>query len=298
LRFWEGDAPAGINPAARDLRFASAWKMPANLANEGPFMHDMLRQLRTIAEWQRHLLPRTIPQPTGWCLAVHYAVGRWPGGNYYDFLSLPDGRLLLVVADASDQGAPSSALLGMARVVLHSCPLTSGVEQTPFCPLHDVTVQPPHIILGHLNSVLAANSLEEQFLTAFCAVLNPVDGALNYASAGHPMPRWWRALEGAVEAVPGTAGLPLGLDARASYHQKRLHLEPADVLVCYSDGLVGAQNDAGQTFGRKRIDDALYAAAPDGAQAVRNAVVNRLEEFLGREVVQDDVTLVVVERVD
>ena len=63
-------------------------------------MRELQRQLQTLGELQRHLLPREIPQPVGWQIAVHYAVSRWPGGDYYDFLPLPDGRILLLVADA------------------------------------------------------------------------------------------------------------------------------------------------------------------------------------------------------
>ena len=156
-------------------------------------MRERVRQLRMIGEWQRHLLPRELPQLPGWHIAGHYTAGPWPGGDYYECLRLPDGRILVLVADASDQGAPAAALVAMVRVVLHSCPLASGVERLPFCPLHETLVQPPHILLGHLNRVLVENSLEEQFLTAFGGVLNPAAGTFHYANAGHPAPRWWRA---------------------------------------------------------------------------------------------------------
>jgi serine phosphatase RsbU (regulator of sigma subunit) len=90
----------------------------------------MTRQLRAIGDLQRRLLPREVPQPTGWRVAAHYVVGRWPGGDYYDFITLPDGRLLLLVADASDEGAVSSALVAMTRVVLHSSPLLAATGST------------------------------------------------------------------------------------------------------------------------------------------------------------------------
>src|SRR6516165_7962222 len=187
-------------------------------------MQEMLRQLQAIGDLQRRLLPRELPQPSGWRLAAHYDVGRWPGGDYYDFITMPDGLLLLLVADASDQGAPSSALVVMTRVVLHSCPLSSGVEQVPFCPLRDPVIQPPHILLGHLNRVLADNSLEGQSMTAFCGVLDPIDGNLHFSNAGHPPPRWWRAHEHAIESVRDAAGLPLGMERRTSYHHKRIEI--------------------------------------------------------------------------
>jgi sigma-B regulation protein RsbU (phosphoserine phosphatase) len=259
-------------------------------------MQEMVRQLRAVGDLQRRLLPREVPQPPGWRLTAHYIVGRWPGGDYYDFLRLPDGRLLLVVADASDQGAPSSALVAMTRVVLHSCPLSSGVERIPFCPLRDPIIQPPHILLGHLNHILLENSLEEQFMTAFCGVLKPIDGILHYANAGHPWPRWWRAAGRAIEPLRDAAGLPLGMERSACYHHKRIEVAPGDILVFYSDGLTAALNAQGQLFGCHRLDDAIRQSADEGAAAVKGAVLASLDEFLNGEDPEDDVTLLIVER--
>jgi sigma-B regulation protein RsbU (phosphoserine phosphatase) len=259
-------------------------------------MQEMLRQLRAIGDLQRCLLPRELPQPSGWRLAAHYIVGRWPGGDYYDFITLPDGRLLLLVADASDDGAPSAALVAMTRVVLHSCPLSSGVEQLPFCPLRDPVIQPPHILLGHLNRVLADNSLEEQFMSAFCGVLEPIDGLLHYTNAGHPSPRWWRTAERTIEPLREASGLPLGMDRSASYHHKRIEIARGDLLVLYSDGLTTAMNGQGQWFGSDRLDEAIRQNAREGAGAVKGAVLASLDEFLEGDDPEDDVSLVVMER--
>jgi sigma-B regulation protein RsbU (phosphoserine phosphatase) len=259
-------------------------------------MQEMLRQMETLGALQRHLLPRKLPQPVGWHLAAHYTVGLWPGGDYYDLLPLPDGRLLLVVADASDQGAPSAALVAMTRVILRSCPLSSGIEQLPFCPFREPVLQPPHILLGHLNRVLAENSLQEQFLTLFCGVLDTVDGNFHYANAGHPAPRWWRAAPRTVEPIRDAAGLPLGVDRHGTYHHKRIEIEPGDLVVFYTDGLTAALNEMGQTFDCRRLDEAVCGAAGDGAEAVKTAVVARLAEFLDGQHPQDDVALLVVER--
>ena len=261
-------------------------------------MHEMSRQLRAIGALQRHLLPREVPQPSGWRLAAHYMVGRWPDGDFYDFITLPDGRLLLFVADASDQGAPSAALVAMTRVVLHSCPLSSGVEQVPFCPLRDPVIQPPHILLGHLNCVLAENSLEDQSMTAFCGVLDPIDGNLHYASAGHLPPRWWRAHKHGIESLRDASGLPLGMERRASYHHKRIEICRDDVLVFYSDGLTAALNSRGQSFSCDRLDSVIRLNAKEGAAAIKGAILASFDEFLDGNEPEDDVTLLVVEKTD
>lgn len=260
-------------------------------------MQEMLQQLHTIGAMQKHLLPRQVPHLPGWDLAVHYAVGQWPGGNYYDFLRLPDGRLLFLVADASDRGPPAVALVSMLRVVLHACPLSSGVEQMPFCPFHDPLIQPPHIILGHLNQILFENSLEAQFVTAFCGVFSPADGEVHFANAGHPPPMWWRVSSGTVEVVSDASGLPLGLNAHTSYRHKRIALEPGDVLVFSSDGLTNALNSQDQPFGNERLDRAIRNSASQGAEAIKTTVLADLSHFLEGRKPGDDLTLLVFERV-
>jgi phosphoserine phosphatase RsbU/P len=261
-------------------------------------MQEIQRQLKTLADLQHRLLPRHPPDVPGWRVAVHHAVGPWPGGDYYDFLPRADGRLVLFVGDVNDQGGPATALVAMTRVVMHSCPLNSGVAREPFCPVRGEIIQAPHIILGNLNRVLAENSLEEQCLTAFCAVLSPAEGTLHYANAGHPPPLWWRAARGRLEPVRDALGLPLGLEPGSAYHHRRLVLEPGDLLVCYSDGLTAAQSERGEIFGTDRLDEAVRELAPRGAEGVRTGLVARLDQFLGSQRPQDDVTLVVLQRWD
>jgi len=170
------------------------------------------------------------------------------------------------------------------------------VAREPFCPVRGEIIQAPHIILGNLNRVLAENSLEEQCLTAFCAVLSPVEGTLHYANAGHPPPLWWRAARGQFEPVRDALGMPLGLDPDSAYHHRRLVLDPGDLLVCYSDGLIAAPNRRGEIFGTDRLDETVRELAPRGAEALRTGLVARLDQFLGSRGPQDDVTLVVLQR--
>ena len=135
---------------------------------------ELVEQFHRIAELQRNLLPHAIPQPVGWRIATHYSIGPWPSGDYYDFMKLPDGRIILAIADASGHGGLSAVMVATMRVVLRSCPLTSGRQRQPFCPLQGSVVQTPHIVLSHLNRILIENSLEGQFMTAFYGVLNPL----------------------------------------------------------------------------------------------------------------------------
>ena len=133
-------------------------------------------------------------------------------------------------------------------------------------------------------------------MTAFCGVLDPVDGSFHFANAGHPHPRWWRALPRTVEAVRDVVGPPLSTDRRASYQRRVIWIEPGDLLVLYSDSLVAALNESGQRFGWERLDGALREAAPQGAEAVKSAVLARFENFLAGKGYPNEVTLVIIER--
>jgi sigma-B regulation protein RsbU (phosphoserine phosphatase) len=257
-------------------------------------MEHLLQDMRTIGAMQKQLLPRNLPQPIGWEVAVHYQVGQWPSGDYYDFLPLADGRIVFLMADASDQGGPAAALIAMLRVSMHSCPLTSGQEQSPFCPLHGEVVQTPHIVLGNLNRIVFENTLDEQSMSAFCGILNPLEGDLHFANAGHPSPRWWHARSRTVEVLRYAVGLPLGLDYQATYHHKRIQMEPGDVLLFYTSGVSAARSRGREVFGLGRLDAALKQFAGAGAAAVKNGILARLEDALGKRPPEDDVTLVVM----
>jgi sigma-B regulation protein RsbU (phosphoserine phosphatase) len=259
-------------------------------------MQTLEHDLETIGAMQRELLPAEIPQPSGWNLTIHYQVGRWPGGNYYDFLPLPDRRILFLLADASEQGGPAAALAAMLRVFIHSCPLAAGRDQSGFCPMHGEIVQAPHMLLENLNHVIAENSLAGQSMSVFCGILSPLEGTLHFANAGHPSPRWWHARSHAVEALRYSVGLPLGMDVHGTYHHKRIDIEPGDVLVFYTSGLSAVHRQ--HEFGLERLDAVLKKSARHGAEAVKNAVISQWRDCLGKSAAQDDVAVVVMQRRD
>lgn len=259
-------------------------------------MRESIRQLRQIRQLRRHLLPRTVPQPRGWRLAVRHSPGAWRGSDFYDFLSLPDGRLLLLLTGGSDQGAPATALSAMLRVVLHSCPLSSGRERLPYCPFQQPGLQPPHVLLGHLNQILAENSLEEQYLTAFCTLIGPEDGTLLYANAGHAQPRLWRAAARTAEPLTGPGDLPVGLHLGTTYRKRRLELADGDVLLLASEEVTAARSPWDEAFGAGALDEALAGAAAEGAVAVVDAAMAELVRFVGRRRFVGDLTLVALQR--
>lgn len=259
-------------------------------------MLEMMRQLCTVGQLHRNLLPREIPQRDGWHVAVHYSAGIWPGGDYYDVLRLPNGNLFFLIGDASDQGPASTALALMIRVVLHSRPLSSGVARVPLCPFSAPSSHPPHILLEHLSRVLAENKLAEQFMTAFCGILDPDTGRCQFANAGHPFPRWWRASTGFVEPLCDADGPPLGADYHAKYAPQSMVLDPGDLLILYSDSLTALASGRRRSSVQEFLDEPLRETASEGAEAVKAALLDRLEDHLAGQAYPDEITFIIIER--
>lgn len=269
------------------------WRGPCKKTSSPSALH---REMRTIAELQHRLMPRRAPHCEGWDLAISYLVSSLPGGDYYDFFPLPGSRLALIVADASGHGGPAAVMVALVRAFLHSCPLTCGHSLAPFCQVPECTISPPGVILGQLSRLLEENSLPDQFMTAYYGVLATDTGTLHYVNAGHPPPRWWRAALGTIEAVPDCTGPPLGLGLPDAYSQASITLDPGDLLVFYTDGLVEARSRRDAAFGVGQLDAAFREVAADGAEAVKRKVMDSWEKFLTGKRSLDDVTLVVLGR--
>jgi sigma-B regulation protein RsbU (phosphoserine phosphatase) len=253
--------------------------------------------MRTIAALQHRLMPSRVPPVKGWGVGISYQVNGLPGGDYYDFFPLADGRrVALIVADASGHGGAAAVMVAQVRAFLHSCPLTCGHAISPFCPVAGCTIPRLGVILGHLSHLLEENSLSEQFMTACYGVLATECATFHYANAGHPPPRWWRSALGTIEPVPDCAGPPLGLGLSEAYPEASISIEPGDVLALYTDGLVDAHRKRGGPFGVQRLDEAIREGAAEGAEAVRRKVMDSLERHLAGEKSVDDVTLVVLAR--
>jgi sigma-B regulation protein RsbU (phosphoserine phosphatase) len=255
------------------------------------------QQIEAITTWKRHLRPRTLPHMDDWEWAVYSSENDWPGGDYFDVLPLSKEQWLVFVADASGHGGAAAVLAALARMVLHSCPLTSGQDRGPFCPIHGLTQTPP-IILSRLNHVLAENSLDEQFMTAFLGQWKPKSARLDFVVAGHPLPRYWRQASQHVETISGQVGLPLGIFPAEMYHLSHVTFEPGDAIVIFTDGLTEMRNSQNEMFGTACLDTIIQETAIEGAEAVKVGVLAGLTEFAQGNLAQDDVTFLVLKRWD
>ncbi|MGH7173719.1 MAG: PP2C family protein-serine/threonine phosphatase [Gemmataceae bacterium] len=236
-------------------------------------------EMKVVADIQRSLLPKKMPDIPTMSLAAYYQTSHRAGGDYYDFFPLPDGKWGLLIADVSGHGTPAAVLMAVTHSLAHSYP---GPPT------------PPGHMLEHVNCHLAARYTTESdtFVTAFYGIYDPAERALTYASAGHNPPRLKRCVDGTLDLLDGATALPLGIAPNQTYREQTYRLVPGDQLVLYTDGITEAHNDKGEMFGLARLDKVL-GNCTIGASDLLESVLAALQDFTGSEPIHDDRTMLV-----
>ena len=235
-------------------------------------------ELEVARELQRDLMPYAAPSLDGYRFAHSYRTANEVGGDYYDFLVLPDGRLGLLIGDASGHGIAAGLLMAIANATLKT-----AIEIDP-APLE---------VARLLNTTLCRTGDRRAFMTLFYAVLEPDSGRLDYVCAGHPFPLL-RRTSGRVEEL-GEGSLPLGMRDEPTLPQGHLVLEPGDLLVLFTDGLAEATAGAKQrAFGFDRLHN--LTAAGGAPVDVHKRIMGAFGGHVGDGPLTDDITLVVIGR--
>jgi serine phosphatase RsbU (regulator of sigma subunit) len=237
------------------------------------------QELQVARRIQQASLPEAVPELEGWEISPNYRPAREVGGDFYDFLELEDGRLGLVVGDATGKGVPAALVMSTTCGMLRAVTRASNYS--------------PGEVLGRVNEALFARIPANMFVTCFYSVLDPRTGTLSYANAGHDLPYVRRG--GAADELMAR-GMPLGLMPGMGYEEKEIKLGAGDRTLFYSDGLVEAHNPEGEMFGFPRLQ-ALVAGHAEGEPLV-DFVMEELYSFTGERWEQeDDITLVTLHRV-
>ncbi|MBV9266868.1 MAG: SpoIIE family protein phosphatase [Acidobacteriaceae bacterium] len=239
----------------------------------------MQLQLAQASEIQQGLLPPGSPDVEGYEIAG-FNVPCWTvGGDYYDFLPYPDGRLALCIADVCGKGLPAALMMSSLQARVQML-----VESAP----------PPAAALTALNRNVAPRFPLGRFITVFFGVLDPSRGVLEYANAGHNYPLLLRA-NGEVERIRG-GGLVLGLAPDVQYAAHELLLNPGDTLLLYSDGVTEAPSSTGEFFGEHRLANYLKTVGGSSGIEVIRQLLDRVRAWFGAPALSDDLTVVVVRR--
>ena len=266
--------------AAPALRVAQLARQQQAEARERERMEQELRVARII---QQTLLPKELPDLPGWKVAAHWQPARAVSGDFYDFVTFPDGKLVLFAGDVTDKGVPAALVMATTRSVLRS-----ATERH----------SSPGRILAQANDLICPDIPQNMFITCLCIVLDPGTGILRMANAGHNLPYQCTA-DGVLELR--ATGMPLGLLPGMNYEEVQLELQPGESLLIYSDGLVEAHNAQNEMFGFPRLRSCLPCAPESGWRGDKTLIeylLEQLSSFTGPDWEQeDDVTFVTLDRV-
>jgi serine phosphatase RsbU (regulator of sigma subunit)/predicted ester cyclase len=239
-------------------------------------------ELKVARSIQHASLPKEVPELEGWQISPYYQPAREVGGDFYDFHFLSEGRVGLVVGDATGKGVPA------ALVMSTTCGMLQAVSEAS-----DSSSSSPGEVLKRANEALSVRIPPNMFVTCFYAILDPGSGSLTYANAGHDLPYLHR--NGEAEELRAR-GMPLGLMPGMDYEEKETILEAGEAALLYSDGLVEAHDPKGEMFGFPRLR-ALVAEHAEEERLPGDFLMEELYTFVGEGWEQeDDITLLTLRR--
>jgi serine phosphatase RsbU (regulator of sigma subunit)/predicted ester cyclase len=236
------------------------------------------QELKVARSIQQASLPEKVPDLEGWQISPYYQPAREVGGDFYDFHLFSEGRLGLVVGDATGKGVPAALVMSSTRSMLRALARASNS---------------PGEVLEQVNDLLVTDIPPNMFVTCFYAILDSESGRLRYANAGHDLPYLHRG-RGEAEELRAR-GMPLGLMPGMSYEEKEIELGYGHGVLFYTDGLVEAHDPKGEMFGFPRLR-ALVAQHGE-ERVLEDFLLEELYTFVGEGWEQeDDITLLTLER--
>lgn len=237
------------------------------------------RQMETAGQVQRRMLPRCPPPRDGFECGAVYDPSLAIGGDFYDFIDLPDGDLGLCIADVSGKGIPAALFMASIRSTLRAYAPTSD----------DVTR-----IIRHVNRQMCNDTLIGEFATLFYGVLSRPDRTLDYCNAGHQAPLILRR-DGFIDLRAG--GMAIGIRPNEAFERERIVLQPGDLLVMTTDGVTDAMNFAGQSYGSERLLASIWKHRRLNAAQLAQQLQWDVRRFVGLADQADDITIVVVKAI-
>ena len=232
------------------------------------------KQVQMAADVQKRMVPQKPPQIPGVDLASVYVPCFELGGDFLDFIPLPDNNLGLVVADVAGKGVPASLIMASVRAALRA-----QVDNLYYL----------YEIVHRVNTMLCRDTEPSEFVTLVYGVINISSKRFTYCNAGHPPGLLLR--KGQVTELPG-GNMVLGVSVEEEFTQSLMELQSGDVLLLYTDGVADAMNFNNETFGRPRLIDAFKREGKTAGDIASN-ILWEIRRFCGLREPNDDITMVV-----
>lgn len=260
-------------------------RLQVALSELGDLNERLQDEIQLAAALQKVLLPESefeLPGIQGTALMM---TSSEVGGDYYDYYQVGESTVLLLIGDVSGHGVAAGTMVSAAK---------AGVS-----PLIHGGVVRPSEILKSLNETIRDTAQESLLMTMLCLNFDASSGRLSIANAGHVLPFHFSQSSGEWQMLE-SFGYPLGQNPDFDYASAELQvqLELGDRVFLFTDGLVEEDSPLGEPFGYERLEDLLAEHAESDRLELQRAVVEALRRHCGREVVSDDVTLLVIDHSD
>jgi serine phosphatase RsbU (regulator of sigma subunit) len=254
----------------------------ANLHKQALAQRDLERDLEFANSVQMGFLPTARPDFPPFQFYDFYEPAQHVGGDFFDYIKLPDGRLAVAIGDVAGKGVPAALLMARLYSMTRYSLLTSP---TPASAVTD------------LNNSISLSGLGHRFITFALAVIDPHSGKVQVVNAGH-LPPLLRRTKGVIEPVPSDeSGLPLGVSADCVYQQTEVTLNSGDSLFFFTDGLTEAMNSQNEIYSLKRI--VAFLKDQDGSvEHLGESLVADVDKFCEGRAQRDDICLVCFRRTD
>jgi len=241
-----------------------------------------LRDLEIASEIQLSLMPHDFSSVRGLDLYGVCKPALQAGGDYFDYFLLPDGSILMAIADVMGKGLPAAILATMLRTNLHAVVASKIYE--------------PNLIIAKINSLMIRDLIKLQiFITMTCAVISPDRREIVNSSAGHHS-SVLQGADGKITQLEGT-GLPLGIFPDSTYTAETIPFLLGDRLLLFTDGITEAMDDSGAMFEFDRIRESLTDSRGISSQAALLKLLSDVSTFSGSQKQSDDLTALLISRI-
>jgi serine phosphatase RsbU (regulator of sigma subunit) len=236
-------------------------------------------ELDLARELQSTLIPKVLPTVPGYEIGAYNRIANMVGGDIYDFVLLPDGRLAVLFGDASGHGMTAGLVMAVAHAAFRT-----QLETDPA----------PEAMFATLNRILCRTGGPRAFFGCVYLLLSP-DGSFSGSVAGHP-PVLRVGTGGEIRERIGVGAYPLGVKTPQTWERQSGRFEPGETLLLHSDGLPEARDGSGAEFGDVRIEASIRRAATLPAPALVDALAGDIMAFCGRNAPEDDVSIAAIRR--
>jgi serine phosphatase RsbU (regulator of sigma subunit) len=251
------------------------------LQEESLRTQELKQSMEMARRIQRGFLPDSLPNVPGYGVASWWQPAEFVSGDYYDWLSLPDGRTSFVMGDVSGHGMGPSLIMASLRAMLHVLVRT---------------VADPDRIVELLAESIAPDLKQSQFISFLLVSLDPATHDVRFANAGHAPALHFNAASGTFSRLEATR-LPLGFPpVTVGEVNSRLRMAVGDVLILGTDGVIEVRDLDGVMFGVERLQDVVRSCGDRPAAGIVESISAAVQQFHGPDPPDDDSTLVVIKR--